>query len=59
MQVADHVTELLLLADGDSEFVTTSAAMARATARLSREGRDVFTWWPKDGKDFSGMMTGI
>jgi hypothetical protein len=60
MQVADHVTELILLADGDSEPVMTAAAMARAEARLSRPGRDVWDWRPRvAGMDFSGYMTGI
>jgi len=57
MQVADHVTELVLLGDGDSEVIFTAAAMARAEKRLTRDGRAVETWWPPVGMDFSALMT--
>lgn len=53
LQVPDHVADLVLLADGDSEIVFTAAAMARAEDRLGREGRAVATWWPPDGLDFA------
>ena len=56
VQVPDHVSELVLVADGDSEPVATASDMARAEARLAREGRTVTTWWPPEGKDFSGAM---
>lgn len=51
--VADHVDELVLLADGDSERVMTAAAMARAKARHARAGRRIFVVWPKRGMDLS------
>jgi hypothetical protein len=57
MQVPAHVTELLLLADGDSEPVMTAACMARAEARFARPGRDVWEWRAPDGTDFSSFMT--
>ncbi|NTI92266.1 P4 alpha zinc-binding domain-containing protein [Agrobacterium rhizogenes] len=57
MQIPDHVMELVLLADGDSEPVMTAAAMARAEERFSREGRATETWWPPEGSDFSKLMT--
>lgn len=57
MQVADHVAELVLLADGDSEAVFTAAAMVRAEKRLAREGRTIETWCPPVGMDFSALMT--
>ncbi len=57
MQIADHVTQLVLLADGDSEPVFTASAMARAEDRFSREGRAIETWWPPEGSDFSKLMT--
>lgn len=57
MQVADHVTELMLLADGDSEKWMTAAAMVRAQARLSRPGREVWEWRAPDRTDFSSLMT--
>ena len=56
-QVAPHVDVLVLLADGDSEFVFTGAAMARAEARLSRPGRDIQIWWPPEGVDWSGVIS--
>lgn len=58
MWVADHVSELVLLADGDSERVMTAAAMARARARHARAGRLVPIVWPRDGSDFAGMAAG-
>jgi hypothetical protein len=57
MQLSAHVTELVLLADGDSEIVFTAAAMARAEKRLSREGLQIQTWWPPAGMDFAALMT--
>lgn len=56
VQVPDHVTELVLIADGDSEPVATASDMARAEARLGREGRTVTTWWPPEGQDFADAM---
>lgn len=55
--VAGHVTELVLLADGDSEFVATASAMARAEARLARAGLALATWWPPEGCDWADMAT--
>ena len=56
VQVPDHVAELVLIADGDSEPVATASDMARAEARLGREGRTVTTWWPPEGQDFADAM---
>lgn len=58
-QVPDHVTALVLLADGDSEFIFTAAAMARAKARLSRDGRSIGIWWPPKGSDFASVLSGM
>ncbi|MBP1873527.1 hypothetical protein J2Z19_003242 [Ensifer adhaerens] len=56
-QVADHVTDLVLIADGDSEFYMTASAMARGKTRLSREGRSIDIWWPPEGMDFAGLLS--
>ncbi|MBB5703588.1 hypothetical protein FHS76_003495 [Ochrobactrum daejeonense] len=56
--VGDHVCEIVLLGDGDSERVMTSAAMARARARILRQNRKVAIAWPPAGTDFSDMMEG-
>lgn len=56
MQIPDHVSHLVLLADGDSEPVMTAAAMARAEARFDRPGREIETWWAPEGQDFSELM---
>lgn len=56
VQIADHVTTLVLLADGDSEFVMTAAAMARAEARLARATRTIDIWWPPEGDDFASAI---
>lgn len=58
VHVPGHVTELVLIADGDSEPVFTFAAMARAEKLHSREGRAIETWWPPEGGDFTDLMTG-
>lgn len=56
--VGDHVGEIVLLGDGDSERVMTSAAMARAKARIAKPGRRIAIAWPPAGTDFSEMMAG-
>ncbi|MEI2299323.1 DUF7146 domain-containing protein [Ensifer sp. MJa1] len=56
-QVADHVTDLILIADGDSEFYMTAAAMARGKSRLERPGRSVDIWWPPEGMDFASLLS--
>ncbi len=56
--IGDHVREIVLLGDGDSERVMTSAAMARARARILRQNRKVAIAWPPAGTDFSEMMAG-
>lgn len=56
VQVPDHVTKLVMVADGDSEFHFTAAAMARAEARLARAGRDIGVYWPPEGLDFADMF---
>lgn len=54
----DHVRDVILLGDGDSERIMTAAAMARAKARIMRDGRRVAIAWPPAGIDFSEMMAG-
>lgn len=56
--IGDHVREIVLLGDGDSERVMTSAAMARARARILRQNCKVAIAWPPAGTDFSEMMAG-
>ncbi|WP_421581190.1 DUF7146 domain-containing protein [Shinella sp. M31] len=58
VHIPDHVTELVILADGDSEPVFTAAAMARAEKLHAHEGRGIETWWPPAGGDFADLMTG-
>lgn len=55
MFVLPHVTELVFLADADSERVMTAAAMARARARCHADGRRILVLWPKRGRDFSEL----
>lgn len=55
--VADHVDDLVLVADGDSEPLWTAFAMARAERRLSAPGRTVSTVWPPAfAGDFSELL---
>lgn len=58
MVVPDHVDELVLLADGDSERVMTAAAMVRARTRHARPGRRVPVIWPREGTDWALMLSG-
>jgi len=58
MVVPDHVDELVLLADGDSERLMTAAAMARARARHARDGRRIPVVWPRPGTDWAGLLAG-
>ncbi len=55
MPVPDHVEELVLLADGDSEPVMTAAAMVRARARHGRPGRLIPVLWPGEGRDWAAL----
>ncbi|MCC4299462.1 DUF7146 domain-containing protein [Aurantimonas coralicida] len=55
-QAPDQVTEILLVADGDSERFATGAAMLRAERRLASEGRTVATAWPPAGSDFADLL---
>lgn len=55
MWIGDHVDELVLLADGDSERIMTASAMARARARAARPGRLIPIVWPRPGYDFARM----
>ena len=56
--VPAHVDRLVLLGDGDSERVMTSAAMARAIARLARQNLDVSVAMAPEGQDFVDVLTG-
>ncbi|MCG6115087.1 MAG: P4 alpha zinc-binding domain-containing protein [Mesorhizobium sp.] len=56
MPVPDHVDELVLLGDGDSEPVMTIAAMVRAKIRHARTGRRIVVVMPRPGTDFAAML---
>lgn len=58
MVIPDHVDELVLLGDGDSERVMTAAAMVRARKRHARPGRTIPVVWPRQGTDFAAMLAG-
>lgn len=53
--IPDSVTDLRLLADGDSDPFATRLAMQRAEARHTRAGRRITTAWPEPGFDFNAM----
>lgn len=55
--VPDHVTNLILIADSDSEPVMTASAMARAKSRFAKDGRKITVLWPPLGMDVADMMT--
>lgn len=54
--IADHVTLLILVCDGDSEPIKTAADIARAKRRFMREGRIILDWWPPRGRDWSSVI---
>lgn len=56
MVVPEHVEQLVLLADGDSEKFMTASAMARARERHAHEGRRVTVVWPREGTDWAAML---
>lgn len=59
MPVPDHVKELVILADGDSEPVQTAACLARANARLARPGLEIIIRFPPQNMDFSEAFSAV
>ncbi|MCL8385545.1 DUF7146 domain-containing protein [Xanthobacter aminoxidans] len=56
MPIPPECTELVLLADGDSEPFFTRMAMERACARHAAPGRLVRVAWAPPGKDFNDVL---
>lgn len=56
MPIPPECTELVLLADGDSEPFFTRMAMERACARHVAPGRLVRVVWAPPGKDFNDVL---
>lgn len=56
MPIPPECTELVLLADGDSEPFFTRMAMERATARHAAPGRAIRVAWAPPGKDFNDVL---
>ncbi|WP_244498207.1 primase-helicase zinc-binding domain-containing protein [Aureimonas ureilytica] len=56
MQVPPWITEILLVADGDSEQVSTVSDMQRAKTRLQSGGALVDVAWPPEGMDFADIL---
>lgn len=56
MPVPAHVTEILIVCDGDSETLFTAAMTARAVRRLALPVREINCAWPPAGKDFCDLM---
>lgn len=54
--IPDHVRDLRLLGDGDSDPFTTRLAMDRAAARHAAPERRVSIAWPEPGRDFNSMV---
>ncbi|WP_421358151.1 DUF7146 domain-containing protein [Agrobacterium rosae] len=55
-QVPNHVEDLIILVDGDSELVFTAAAITRACARFEASQRVVTPFWPPEGEDFASLF---
>ncbi len=56
MPIPPECTELVLLADGDSEPFFTRMAMERAMARHAAPGRNIRVAWAPPGKDFNDVL---
>jgi len=54
--IPDHVTDILLLGDGDSDRPTTENALRRFAARWTRPGRRIRAAWADEGGDFNDML---
>lgn len=50
-----HVSILLIAVDGDSETVWTASAIARAMARLKRDGLTIVPCWPPEQMDWADV----
>jgi hypothetical protein len=59
LPVPDHIEELLLVGDGDSEPVMTRAAMKRGVARHARPGRGVEYHMAPAGLDWAEIGAGV
>ena len=58
MPVPDHVAELILLGDGDSEPFLTRNALERASRRHARAGRTIRVRFAPDGLDYNDALQG-
>jgi hypothetical protein len=54
----EHVTDVLLLGDGDSDRATTSNVLQRFAGRWARPDRSIRAAWAEPGLDFSDMLMG-
>jgi len=57
--IPDWVSELVLIADSDSEPVMTAAAMCRGRTRHAAHRRRIVVVWPPRGRDVADMMAVI
>jgi hypothetical protein len=55
----EHVTEVILLGDGDSERFATEQHLLRAAARWARPGRVIRIAWAGDGLDFNTVLNEV
>lgn len=55
LKLAEHVREFVIAVDGDSEPVWTASAIARAEARLAREGLTIVPCWPPEKMDWADV----
>jgi hypothetical protein len=55
LTLPDHVREFVIAVDGDSEPVWTASAIARAEARLAREGLTIVPCWPPEKMDWADV----
>jgi hypothetical protein len=55
----EHITDIIILGDGDSDRFTTDSVLRRAAARWAREGRTIRAAWADDGSDFNSMLRSV
>ena len=56
LELPDHVTDVLLLGDSDSDRFTAMQVHTRARARWARPGRRIASAWAPEGQDFNDML---
>ena len=55
----ETVTDVVLLADSDSDRFTVECALTRTASRWAADGRTIRVAWPPEGADFNDVLRGV